>query len=144
MFDRELTGLYLDDYDWGGKRDYWHAVYHHLTITRLPAQGVLRGPRLNKEHLVHFWLRLPLSHAGNPAAMILGHDILVPAQDVPATVGLDPSQLASARRRCRRHELTGPLGPARWGVQTSKPCASALMRDIIATNPLERCGDRCL
>jgi hypothetical protein len=95
MFDREITGLYLDDYDWGEKRDYWRAVYDHLATTCLPAQGVVRGPRLNKEHLVHFWLRLPLRHAGNPAAMILGHDTFVPAQDVPATVGLDEPQLAA-------------------------------------------------
>jgi hypothetical protein len=89
MFDREITGLYLDDYDWGEKRDYWRAVYDHLVSTCLPAQGVMRGPRLNKEHLVHFWLRLPLSRDGIPAAMILGHDTFVPAQDVPASVPLE-------------------------------------------------------
>lgn len=96
MFDREITGLYLDDCDWGDKRDYWRAVYDHLATTCLPAQGVVRGPHLNKEHLVHFWLRLPLQHADRPAAMILGHDTFVPAQDVPATVGFDPYQPASA------------------------------------------------
>ncbi len=95
MFDREITGLFLDDFDWGEKRDYWRAVYDHLGTNCLPAQGVVRGPRLNKEHLVHFWLRLPLRHAGNPAAMILGHDTFVPAQDVPASIGLELTSAAN-------------------------------------------------
>lgn len=96
MFDREITGLYLDDCDWGDKREYWRAVYDHLGTTCLPAQGVVRGPRVNKEHLVHFWLRLPLCHLGAPAAMILGHDTFVPAQDVPAAVGLEHAPVAAA------------------------------------------------
>jgi hypothetical protein len=89
LFDREITGLYVDDCDFGAKPGYWRAVYDHLTTTCLPAQGVVRGPRMHKEHLVHFWLRLPLRHDGIPAAMILGHDIFVPAQDVPDTIGSD-------------------------------------------------------
>jgi hypothetical protein len=95
LFDREITGLFLDDFAWGEKRDYWRAVYDHLGTNCLPAQGVVRGPRLNKEHLVHFWLRLPLQHAGNPAAMILGHDTFVPAQDVPPGIGLELTSAAN-------------------------------------------------
>jgi hypothetical protein len=40
-----------------------------------PTQGIVRGPRVNKEHLVQYWVRLPLA-AGNGSGirMILGLD----------------------------------------------------------------------
>jgi hypothetical protein len=95
LFDREITGLYIDDCDWGATAGYWQAVYDHLSNTCLPAQGVVRGPLLHKEHLVHFWLRLPLLHDGIPAAMILGHDAFVPAQDVPDSIAAGSSGVSS-------------------------------------------------
>jgi hypothetical protein len=58
-----------------------------------PAQGVVRSPRASKDHLVHFWLRLPLVTDGPEAAMILGYDVSVPVSEMPGVVD------RSARRR---------------------------------------------
>ena len=40
------------------------AAYHHTAVDGKPTQGIVRGPRVNKEHLVQYWIRLPLA-AGN-------------------------------------------------------------------------------
>jgi hypothetical protein len=65
VYDREITGLHIDDLDWGDKRDYWLAAYRRTIEEGKPTQGVIRGPRLHKEHLVQYWLKLPLSLAGS-------------------------------------------------------------------------------
>jgi len=93
IYEREITGLFLDDIDWGEKKTYWDAVYEHVTKTLRPAQGVIRGPRVDKDHLVQFWLRLPLSHEGKPASMILCYDTFVSAQAVPHSIDLMDAQL---------------------------------------------------
>lgn len=86
IYDREITGLHLDEIDWGDKRPYWQAVYDHIQSTFRPAQGVIRAPGLDKDHLVQFWLRLPLSYGGRLASMILCYDIFVAAQRLPRTL----------------------------------------------------------
>lgn len=82
IYDRETTGLYLEDLDWGDNRDYWQAAYARIVKDAKPAQGVIRGPCLNQEHLVQFWLRLPLSHGDRSAGMILSYDAFLPASDM--------------------------------------------------------------
>ena len=84
VYDCETTGLYLDELDWGDKRDYWLAAYHRIASEGKPAQGAVRGPRTQKEHLVQFWLRLPLAVECDRVGMILCHDAFVPAADVEA------------------------------------------------------------
>ena len=75
VFDREITGLKIDDLDLGSKRDYWLAAYRHTAVDGKPTQGIVRGPRLNKEHLVQYWIRLPLAaEDGSRVRMILGLD----------------------------------------------------------------------
>ena len=61
VYEREITGLYVDELDWGDKRDYWIAAYDRALNQGKPVQGVVRAPRQNKEHLVQYWLRLPLA-----------------------------------------------------------------------------------
>ena len=90
IYDREITGLQLDDFDFGDKHDYWMATYRRIIETGRPAQGVVRGPRVNKDHLVQFWLRLPLGKAESGVNMILCHDDFVSAVDVPDHLA-DPS-----------------------------------------------------
>ncbi|WP_137389949.1 PAS domain-containing protein [Rhodoligotrophos defluvii] len=82
IYEREITGLYLDELDWGDRRDYWVSAYERVVGTGRPAQGVVRGPRASKEHLVQFWLRLPLSSDARRIDMILCHDAFVPAMDL--------------------------------------------------------------
>jgi len=84
VYDCETTGLYLDELDWGDKRDYWLAAYHRIASEGKPAQGAVRGPRTQKEHLVQFWLRLPLAVECDRVGMILCHDAFVPAAEVEA------------------------------------------------------------
>ncbi len=80
IYDREITGSYLDDLDdWGCRRQYWQAAYARVVEAGRPAQGVVRGPKESKEHLVQFWLRLPLSSDGDRVDMILSYDAFVAA-----------------------------------------------------------------
>ncbi|MFM8747082.1 MAG: PAS domain-containing protein [Aestuariivirga sp.] len=74
VFDREITGLTIGDLDLGEKQDYWLAAYRHTVFDGKPTQGIVRGPRVNKEHLVQYWLRLPLAAAGGGVNMVLGLD----------------------------------------------------------------------
>lgn len=82
IYDREITGQYIEDLDWGDKRDYWLASYNRAIESGLPTQGVLKGPRNHKEHLVQYWLKLPLADAaGTKVAMLLCYDNFVPATE---------------------------------------------------------------
>jgi len=82
MYDCETTGRYLDELDWGDKRDYWLAAYRHVFEAGKPTQGVVRGPRVQKEHLVQFWLKLPLSVDDRSCSLILCYDAFLPASDM--------------------------------------------------------------
>jgi PAS domain len=75
VYDREITGLVIEDLDLGDKRDYWTAAYQRTVEEGKPSQGVVRGPRVNKEHLVQYWLKLPLCRDGaTGVGMILCFD----------------------------------------------------------------------
>jgi hypothetical protein len=82
IFDREITGLCIEDLDWGDKRDYWLASYRRTVEDRAPTQGIIKGPRSHKEHMVQYWLKLPLS-SGNAEAvgMVLCYDHFMPASE---------------------------------------------------------------
>jgi hypothetical protein len=76
VYDREVTGLLVEQLDYGDKRDYWMAAYQRTINEGKPTQGVVRGPRVNKEHLVQYWLKLPLSRndaAGVGLILCLDH-----------------------------------------------------------------------
>lgn len=81
IYDREITGLTLDDLDWGDKRDYWLAAFERTIADGLPTQGVVRGPRLHKEHMVQYWLRLPLRTGTASVGMVLCFDYFMSATD---------------------------------------------------------------
>jgi hypothetical protein len=78
VYDREITGLRIEDLDLGQKRDYWMAAYRHTALEGKPTQGIVRGPRVNKEHLVQYWIRLPLTRGDGPGiGMVLGLDYFI-------------------------------------------------------------------
>ncbi len=81
IYDREITGLTLADLDWGDKRDYWLAAFERTIKDCLPTQGVVRGPRLHKEHMVQYWLRMPLRTTSNGVGMVLCFDYFMSAAD---------------------------------------------------------------
>ena len=82
IYDREITGLCIEDLDWGDKRDYWLASYRRTVEDAMPTQGVVKGPRRHKEHLVQYWLKLPLcTRASEQAAILLCYDFFMPANE---------------------------------------------------------------
>ena len=44
VHDCETTGLYLDELDWGDKRDYWLAAYHRIAERRKARARGCPGP----------------------------------------------------------------------------------------------------
>lgn len=87
IFGHEITGLFVDEIVCDTNKDYWHNTCLNIVETGIPDQGVIRGPQHDKDHLVQFWLRLPLSTGGNKTGMILGYDAWVPAIDLPSEDG---------------------------------------------------------
>jgi hypothetical protein len=82
VYDREITGLSIAELDLGGKHDYWMAAYRHTILDGRPTQGIVRGPRVNKEHLVQYWIRLPLAAGSGPGVgMVLCLDCFLSAAD---------------------------------------------------------------
>ena len=81
IYDREITGLYIEDLDWGDKHDYWIAAYRRTIEEGKPTQGVVRGPRTHKEHLVQYWLKLPLATVNDEVGMLLCYDYFQSASD---------------------------------------------------------------
>ena len=81
IYDREITGLHIEDLEWGEKHDYWIAAYRRTIEDGKPTQGVVRGPRVHKEHLVQYWLKLPLATNGNDVGMLLCYDYFQPASE---------------------------------------------------------------
>ena len=80
VYQREMTGIYLDEAHWGKNRDYWLAACYRIVNRKRPAQGIVRTPARGKEHLVQFWLRLPLSSDGRQVDMILCYDSFISTQ----------------------------------------------------------------
>ena len=82
IYDREVTGMLVGEMPPANKRDYWLAAYHRTINDALPTQGVLRGPMVNKEHVVQYWLKLPLRTSSNSVGMVLCYDHFVPASEI--------------------------------------------------------------
>jgi len=81
IYDREITGLCLNELGWGAKHEYWETAYRRTIDTATPTQGVLRGPQLHKEHVVQYWLKLPLRTTSDKVEMLLCYDHFVPASE---------------------------------------------------------------
>lgn len=93
IYDREITGLFVDDLDWGDKRDYWLAAFRRTVEDGKPAQGVVRGPRVHKEHLVQYWLKLPLGVDGTEGVgmiLCLDHFQTTAEQSIDFSLAVSP------------------------------------------------------
>lgn len=82
IFDREVTGTLVPATAEDGKPGYWFKALERVVRSSRPVNGALRGVRQASEHLVQFWLRLPLSCHGDGVDMILAHDVCVPVDAV--------------------------------------------------------------
>jgi hypothetical protein len=78
IFGREVTGKSVFDLDFGEKRNYWLNVYRKVIQEKVPMQGAIKGPVADRDHLVLFWMRLPLSDDQSKVNKILCHDVALP------------------------------------------------------------------
>jgi len=84
VYGCEVTGRNVFDLQLGAKGRYWRAAYRRVVEERTPMQGAVRAPVAGRDHVVLFWLRLPLSEDGEAVSKILCHDAgLMPAALTP-------------------------------------------------------------
>ncbi len=92
IFGREVTGKSVFDLEFGEKRNYWLAVYRKVIDEKVPMQGAIKGPVADRDHVVLFWMRLPLSDDGKAVNKILCHDVTLP---VSVAYVLDSAKLGN-------------------------------------------------
>lgn len=78
IFGREVTGRSVFALDLGEKSNYWRAVYRRVVDDKMPMQGAIKGPVAGRDHIVLFWMRLPLSDDNEAINRILCHDVSLP------------------------------------------------------------------
>lgn len=110
IYGQEITGRRLDDVFAGDTQNYWRRVHGRVVETGFPLAGVVRGPSAGREHIVLYWLRLPLSEDGETVDRILCHDAGVSASSQPAAV----KRFALLHGR-RRAPAPAPQPLARFG-----------------------------
>lgn len=86
IYGQEVTGKRIDEVFSGACAAYWSRIHLRVAENALPAHGVVRGPAEGRDHVVLFWLRLPLSEDGGRVDRILCHDVAGPSEtgDAPA------------------------------------------------------------
>ncbi|MCP5084406.1 MAG: PAS domain-containing protein [Alphaproteobacteria bacterium] len=82
IYEREVTGCYVEELGCVDRPDYWSVTYDQIANSARPAQGAVRGPSGTKDHLVQFWIRLPLGNDQGEVEMILAYDRFVPAVEM--------------------------------------------------------------
>lgn len=82
IYDVEVTGMLVTDLPCGNKSEYWQAAYRRTIELAQPTQGVVQGPIVNKEHVVQYWLKLPLRTTSQRVGMVLCYDHFVPASEI--------------------------------------------------------------
>jgi hypothetical protein len=85
IYGQEITGKRVEEVFSGNMAGYWHRIHARVAESGLPLQGVVRGPIEGRDHVVLFWLRLPLSEDGGRVDRILCHDTPGPAENERAT-----------------------------------------------------------
>ena len=82
VYGREVTGEPVGSLEPAGAPGYWQNICQQVSDTLSPAQGVIRAPAASQDHLVQFWLRLPLGTTAGKLEMILGLDLFVLATEM--------------------------------------------------------------
>ena len=80
IYGQEITGKRASEVFAGESEDYWRRIHDRVVETRRPLNGVVRGPAKGRDHIVLFWLRLPLSEDGGQVDRILCYDLAGPAE----------------------------------------------------------------
>jgi hypothetical protein len=110
VYGEEITGKPIDSVFAGACADYWREVHGRVADEGLPLHGVIRGPAPGREHIVLFWLRLPLSQDGGTVDRILCYDTAAPIEAVRA-----PTDRRVVRSRAPRPQVWTGLRRARCG-----------------------------
>jgi hypothetical protein len=85
IYGQEITGKRMNEVFSGDCAAYWSRIHSRVAESGVPAHGVVRGPAEGRDHVVLFWLRLPLSEDGGQVDRILCHDVAGPSEtDVAA------------------------------------------------------------
>jgi len=80
IYGQEITGKRAAEVFCGDCAAYWRRIHERVVETGLPLHGVVRGPAKGRDHVVLFWLRLPLSEDGGRVDRILCHDMAGPSE----------------------------------------------------------------
>ncbi len=95
MYGGEMTGCTLADAErWGDNHEYWQRNYSLIVEEMQPAAGMLKAPSNEREHLVQFWMRLPLAGGEGRPDMLLGLDLCVAASRLKDAVGASENAVA--------------------------------------------------
>ncbi len=78
IYGIEVTGLSVFDLNLGQRTPYWRAAFRRVVNDITPMQGAVKGPVHGRDHIVLFWLRLPLADDGARVNKILCHDVGIP------------------------------------------------------------------
>ena len=81
IYGHEITGMRADDVFSGDAGPYWRRVHDRVAERGIPLHGVVKGPAQGRDHIVLFWLRLPLSEDGERVDRILCYDVAGPLSD---------------------------------------------------------------
>ena len=82
VFDREITGLSVAELERLSNPGYWQRACSAVVSSRMPVHGAIRSPRVTKDHLVQFWMRLPFVDDENRISQLLGFDVCMPSLDI--------------------------------------------------------------
>ena len=80
IYGQEITGKRAGEVFSGEQADYWRRIHARVVENGFPFHGVVRGPAKDREHVVLFWLRLPLSEDGGRVDRILCYDVAGPTE----------------------------------------------------------------
>jgi hypothetical protein len=87
VYGEEITGKRIDRVFAGACADYWRDIHARVAEECSPLHGVVRGPAQGRDHIVLFWLRLPLSQDGTKVDRILCYDTVAPIEAIRGTEG---------------------------------------------------------
>jgi hypothetical protein len=110
IYGAELTGRRLETVFRGRQAEYWRRIHGAVVEQGAVQSGVVRGPVKGRDHIVLYWLRLPMLLDGPEVRFILGYDFAAP---VPMDGADDPDGVAEAQ---------GEL-PLRYRFPSSGACA---------------------
>ena len=79
IYGQEITGKRAAEVFSGEQADYWHRIHASLVAKGTPLSGIVRAPAKGRDHIVLFWLRLPLSDDGGRVDRILCYDAAAPS-----------------------------------------------------------------